>query len=520
MAQALLAQLGRIRVRLLLVNLAVLLVPVVGLEFARIYERQLLSSLERDMRNQATLAREMMETGLRAGRPFDDPDVQQTLTSAARQTRTRIRILDRRGESVIDSHAHGPPEGPEPPAPTILPSSAYETARRTRRASWSSGESSLSPDVVEMWSARDLPQDVWPSVSERREVRAAMAGHPDAYTRVRERAPAVFLFLTEPIRFGGDVVGVVYVTRSTRPVLAELYKIRTGLIEVLVVALVLTLLLTMMLAWSISRPLSRLARAARRIAGGERGVEVPVGGGGEIRDLGDAFATMTAKLDDRMRYISDFTADVAHELKSPLTSIRGAAELLTEGADDDPEARRRFLVNIGLDVERLDRLVVRLLELSRIDASQEPMEGFDFAAMIERVVARTDTSEQPVRVHWHTPLRRWTGREEDLERALLNLVENGLRFSEEGSAVEIHVRQVPEERLAIEVRDHGPGVPEANRDKIFERFFTTDADRSGTGLGLAIVKSVALAHAGSIELETPEGGGALFRLVLRIRTRA
>ena len=499
-----LAQLGRIRVRLLIVNLAVLLVPVVGLEFARIYERQLLSSLERDMRNQAALAREMVETNMALDRPLDAPEVGRTITSAARQTRTRIRILDTRGVPVLDSHEHGPPEGPEPPPPTILPSSVSTSGsdvgsyREERVRSWISG-----------------PQEVWPIVPNRREVRSALDGHPDGYTRVRDREPAVFLFLTEPIRHEGDVVGVVYVTRSTRPVLAELYKIRTGLIEVLVVAMVLTLLLTLILAWSISRPLSRLARAARRIASGERGVDIPVGGGGEIGELGAAFATMTDKLDARMRYISEFTADVAHELKSPLTSIRGAAELLGDAAADDPEARERFLANIELDAERLDRLVTRLLELSRIDSSQEPMESFDLGAMVERVVERTHTEDQPVEVAWHTPLRVWRGREEDLERALLNLVENGLRFSEPGFPVEVHVRQVPEGRLAFEVRDRGPGVPDANRSKIFERFFTTDADRNGTGLGLAIVKSVAEAHGGTIALESPDDGGALFRMTLR-----
>ncbi len=507
-----LAQLGRIRVRILVVNLAVLLVPVVGLEFARIYERQLLSSLERDMRNQAALAREMVETGLAEGRLLADPGIQRTLTAAARHTRTRIRVLDADGVAVVDSHAHGPPEGPEPAPPTLIPQSAYDTLSSTSPSG--TRPRSSSPEVVEMWSARDLPHEVWPELPERREVRAALSGHPDAYTRIRERAPAVFLFLTEPVRHRGDVVGVVYVTRSTSPVLAELYKIRTGLIEVLVVALILTLALTLILAWSISRPLSRLTRAARRIAGGERRVEVPVGGSGEIRELGEAFKTMTEKLDARMRYISEFSADVAHELKSPLTSIRGAAELLREGAADDPDARGRFLANIELDVERLDRLVLRLLELSRIDSSVEPLEDLDLGALIERVVERTDTPEKPVAVTWHTPLRRWVGREEDLERAILNLVENALRFSPEGTPVEIHVRQVPEGKLGIEIRDRGPGVPEANRAKIFDRFFTTDADRSGTGLGLAIVKSVAAAHDGAIVLESPPDGGALFRLTL------
>jgi len=514
-------QLGRIRVRLLIVNLAVLLVPVVGLEFARIYERQLLASLERDMRNQAALAREMIETGLDSGRPLADPSVRRTLTSAARQTRTRIRVLDDQGLPVLDSHEHGPPEGPEPPAPTILPSSAYDTARRVRTTSSSPdeaaderGPTSYRAERLDSWLSSSSSQGRWPVVSRRREVRSALSGHPDAYTRVRDREPAVFLFLTEPIRAGGRVVGVVYVTRSTRPVLAELYKIRTGLIEVLVVAIALTLLLTLMLAWSISRPLSRLAKAARRIAAGERQVEVPGGGSGEIRDLGEAFETMTERLDARMQYITDFAADVAHELKSPLTSIRGAAELLAEGAADDPDARARFLANIELDAKRLDRLVNRLLELSRIDASREPMADFDLEAMVARVIDRTHTPEQPVRVQWYTPLRRWTGREQDVERALLNLVENGLRFGEEGDPVEIHVRQVPERRLALDVRDHGPGVPEANRSKVFERFFTTDAERSGTGLGLAIVKSVAEAHGGEAALITPEDGGACFRLVL------
>jgi len=509
-----LAQLGRIRVRLLIVNLVVLLVPAAGLEFARIYERQLLSSLERDMRNQAALTREMIETGLASGRPLDAPEVGHTLTAAARQTRTRIRVLDASGATVLDSHAHGPPEGPEPPAPTILPSGAYETARRMRPRSLDEDLGrGVGADATD-WLVSSVGGERWPDVPQRREVRAALEGHPDAYTRIREAEPAVFLFLSEPVRHEGSVVGAVYVTRSTRPVLAELYKIRTGLIEVLLVALALTLMLTLVLAWSISRPLSRLSRAARRIVSGERGVDVPVGGGGEIGDLSRAFATMTERLDGRMRYISEFTADVAHELKSPLTSIRGAAELLGEGAADDPEARARFLANIELDAERLDRLVVRLLELSRLDSSQEPMEPFDVGAVVDRVVARTHSEEQPVEVHWHTPVRRWSGRERDVERALLNLVENGLRFSEFGVPVEVHVRQVPEGRLAIEVRDHGPGVPEADRQRIFERFFTTDADRSGTGLGLAIVRSVAEAHGGGVELESQPDGGALFRVIL------
>ncbi len=498
-----LRELGRIRVRLFVVNLVVLLVPVAGLEFARIYERQLLGGLERDMRDQAALVREVIEAGQGEGAALDDPRIGRVLEEAARSTRTRVRILNEAGAPVLDSHANGPPEGEEPPAPTILPGDVYESARR---------QAASSREVVEAWSGSI---ERWPPVEERREVCSALAGHPDAYTRVRSREPAVFLFLSEPIRHQGRVIGVVYVTRSTQPVLIELYKIRRGLIEVLVVAAGFTLLLTLMLAWSISRPLSRLAKAARTIARGER-ASVPVGGSGEIRELGEAFATMTERLDGRMRYIRDFAADVAHELKSPLTSIRGAAELLGEGAADDPEARARFLSNIQLDAERLDRLVTRLLELSRIDSSQAPMTSFDLDALVRRVVDRTHTPEQPVLVDWHAPIKRWRGREADVERALLNLVENALRFSPEGAPVRIGVACSRDGReLLLWVRDRGPGVPKEHEKRIFDRFFTTDADKNGTGLGLAIVQSVAEAHGGRVELESTPGEGATFTLVLR-----
>lgn len=497
----LLRELGRIRVRLLVVNLVVLLVPVAGLEFARIYERQLLGGLERGMRDQAALVRETLEIALDEGLALEDQRFTRILTEAARTTRTRVRVVDHRGRVVIDSHADGPPEGPEPPAPTLLPGSVYEAGTRRVAAS------------MDTWASGSL--EVWPEVGDRREVRSALAGRPDAHTRVRERAPGVFLFITDPVRRDGRVVGAVYVTRSTRPVLAELYKIRSGLFRVLAVAVLFTLLLSLLLAWSISRPLSRLAKAARRIASGER-VRVPVGGGGEIRELGEAFRTMTDKLDARMRYIREFAADVAHELKSPLTSIRGAAELLGEGAADDPRARARFLQNIELDAERLDRLVTRLLELSRIESSQAPMEEVDLEALVARIVERTHTDEQPVRVEWRTTMRRWHGRQADLERALLNLVENALRVSPEGEPVRVELTSADGDRaLRIAVRDRGPGIPESAHHKVFERFYTTDQGDGGTGLGLAIALSVARAHGGDVTLESREGEGAAFTILLR-----
>ncbi|MEM9695331.1 MAG: histidine kinase dimerization/phospho-acceptor domain-containing protein, partial [Myxococcota bacterium] len=356
-----------IRARLLTVNLVVLLVPVAGLEFARLYERQLLGALQRDMRNQAMLVRELLEQDLAKGVELGAPAHQSWLVASARSTRTRIRIIDDTTTAVLDSHVDGPPEGPEPESPSLL--------ELDKRGS----------------SSRDSRSKVtWPQVGERREVRSALEGRPDAFTRVRARDPQVLLFLAEPIRFDGGVVGVVYVTRSTQPVLVELYRIRTGLITVLIVALTFTVVITLLFAASISRPLSRLSQAAQRITRGERAVDVPVGGAREIRELGRAFATMTQRLNERLRATSEFAADVAHELKSPLTSIRGAAELLRE---DGGAAAPRFLTNIELDADRMDRLVSRLLVLSRIEADESPFGAVALGELLERVRDRTHSDE-------------------------------------------------------------------------------------------------------------------------------
>src|SRR4051812_33851877 len=491
-------RIGRIRTRLLVVNLVVVLVPIAGLEFARLYERQLLDGLERDMQNQAVLVKTSLEAGLARGEAFGTPEQEAELSAAALQTRTRIRLIDAQRGMLVDSHRNGPPEGKEPRAPLLTRERAVELER------------SLSST-----NARSVPREPEEPLERRPELLGALQGKRSTATRVARRPPSVFLFLAEPVRDRGAVRGAVYVTRSTTPVLQEMHRIRRGLTQVLALALALTAGLTLLLAWTISRPLERLAHAARRIAAGDAGLDVPVAGGGEISELAEAFREMTRKLEARHRYISAFAADVAHEFKSPLTSIRGAAELLAEGAADDLDARQRFLENIALDAARLDRLVSRLLELSRIEASEEPPVLVDLEALVRRAVERSQGPDGAVLLDYASSVPVIFARPADLEAALLNVLDNALKFSPAGEPVEVRVVGRPSARfVSIEVSDHGPGIPAANLDRIFERFFTTDADRAGTGLGLAIVKSVVDALGGSVHVESTVGQGTRFRLRL------
>lgn len=457
-------QLGRLHFRLLLVNAIVVLVPVAGLEFARLFERELLRSLERDMRNQAVLVRRFLE----GSDPFA-PALEDRLRRAAVDTRTRVRVLDRSLSVRLDSHRLGPPEGEEAPPPRTLGTLA-------------------GPSSGPAWSP--LPK--------RSELLAALRGERAAYTRIREREPSVVLFVAEPLFQAHRVVGVVYLTRSTRPVMVELYTIRRGLTQVLLVALAITAGITSWLAYSITRPLERLSRVAARIAAGQQELEIPVSGSGEVRELGQSFKSMTERLHQRSKDMASFAADVAHGFKSPLTSIRGAAELLAEGAADDPEARRRFLRNIELDSERLDRLVSRLLSLSRIEASTEPLQAFLLAPLLERVASRSETPDTRVVVRGVEKLTL-RGRKADLETAFANLMDNAVKAAKGAQEVEIEVEPGPT-RVRVHVRDSGPGVSPDIQQRLFQRFFTTDADQ-GTGLGLAIVKSVVEAHGGSVSYE-------------------
>jgi two-component system, OmpR family, sensor histidine kinase ChvG len=488
-----LAWVGRIRFRLLVVNLVLVLVPVAGLEFARIYERQLLRSLERDMKNQAALLASVLLSDQAREVPLGDPSHERVVTRSARSTRTRLRVIGPRYDVLADSHRNGPPEGPEP-GPTALGRLGSELD------AWLGGSPVDGPTVP---------------LERRTELRQALGGQRATATRLRARPPAVLLFLAEPIRQEREVLGAVYVTRSTQPVLDELHRIRSGLLVVLGLAVLCTATVTLVLGWTLTRPIERLARAARRIAAGQSKVALPTGGGGEFTELSRALGDMTEQLQARHRYVSEFAADVAHEFKSPLTSLRGAAELLEEGAADDPATRARFLANIRLDTERLDQLVSRLLELGRIEASEEPLAAVSLDALVRQAVERSDSPDRAIEYPGIEGPCLVQARPRDLETALLNLLDNALRYSPPGARVTVEIRTRSEPRqIGISVSDCGPGIPIEQQGKIFERFFTTHLEGGGTGLGLSIVQSVARAHGGSVEVESEPGQGSTFVLWL------
>ena len=268
---------------------------------------------------------------------------------------------------------------------------------------------------------------------------------------------------------------------------------------------------------AVARPIERLTRAAERVAEGERQAPLPEPRGKEVRQLTHALEQMRSELEER-HALETFVADLSHELKNPVAAIRASAEVLTEGAADEPQTARRFALRIRESADKLQQLTQDLLSLARLEARGiEAPQAVDLAAIArEAVDAQGPTaSARQVRLELARPEGAALVRGDPvwLRRALENLLGNAVQHSPQGARVQIEVA-AGASAVTATVRDEGAGVDPAIRDRLFERFSTTRHGEGGTGLGLAIVRAVAELHGGKARLRDSSEKGSVFELTL------
>ena len=427
-------------------------------------------------------------------------------------TRTRARIFDRDGFMLLDSrslYARGdilrfdlPP--PVQEEPTIVERTWNQVKRSFGRAGLPLSDDSGLPN------GRALP-----------EVTRALSGSPASVVRVNAAGDTI-VSVAVPIQRFRAVRGALLLSTQGGDIDGIIAGERLAILRIFLVAAGVMIVLSVLFAGTIAGPIRRLSAAADRVRRGVKArEEIPdfTARSDEIGHLSGSLRDMTRALYDRIDAIESFAADVAHELKNPLTSLRSAVETLPLARND--ESRGRLLGVIQHDVRRLDRLISDISDASRLDAelARADAEPVDMARLLTTVlsvaneVRRDDGVTIGLSVEPHPLGRDATlvmGHDSRLGQVISNLIENARSFSPQGGEVRVTLRRVGDEVETI-VDDDGPGIPAHAFERIFERFYTDRPDQGfgqNSGLGLSISRQIVEAHQGRIWAENRAGPDA------------
>jgi signal transduction histidine kinase len=496
-------------------NLFVLSLPIASLLLWRAYDLYLLRQTERQLINQSVVVAEVFRDAWRIS--GDDP------RPPARASDRYVAI-----EPVLDVLGdiapHRPTElRPEKPAPDSLERRAgariEDLLVRAQIFNLSGVRVLNTAACVVASTGGQTDQCVVPAP----ELESALRGEYAAVAR-RRKPPdplpplgdiksrgTLQVYTALPIFSNGQVIAVVTATRTGLDALSSLWQIRRGLLVAIAVAMALMSVVSALFARAIARPMLAITRKAKAVAAGDPSSDFVVRGftPAEIRSLSEALDVMTKKLRAQAEYVADFATTVSHELKTPIAAIRGASELLSEFESMDRAQRQRFLNNILLDTERMDRLVTRLLALAKIEsAAARPSGTLKVVPLCQRLLERYGDA---VSLTLRGPPEEIDIQEDHLLSAIGNLIDNAVRHGA-GEPVRVTLGSVAG-RLSVEVQDRGKGISPGNQPKVWDRFFTTERDRGGTGLGLSIVQAIVLARKGEVSFETSPSG-TCFRMVL------
>lgn len=355
------------------------------------------------------------------------------------------------------------------------------------------------------------------------EIRRALTGRYASVLRERivdnpqpiysiSRGTSVRVFVAMPIIVDNKVAGAVYASRTPSNILKELYLKREAVFWLAAFTLGATFIVGLIFVRAISGPIRALTRRSLRIGTGDRSALQPLAihGNREIHALSESMLDMSRKLFDRNDYISTFANHVTHELKSPLTAIKGAAELLQDGGEGmSAEERDRFVANILRDTERAGLLLNRLRELARAD-SVEIGGSCRLGTVIADIRGRFEglTIECPEEAD--LPMSA-----ENARIVLENLIDNSRKHNAERVRIAAEAR---DRGLTLVVSDDGDGVSDGNADQVFDLFFTTRRGQGGTGMGLGIVQALLKAHGATIVLRQTEAAGACFEISFPVRS--
>lgn len=380
------------------------------------------------------------------------------------------------------------------------------------RILWVTAENHVLHDSEAAWEGVELPLETRPQQT----TNLQASTH-----RYRTEGGQLWVFYTPPEgQIGRTYLIFAKPEPSTSAFLSALFG--QPLLRSLAIALLLAFILAALIARSIAAPLRRIAGAADEIARGSYGESLPLTGPSEVRALAHNFNRMTREVQSTQQAQRDFVANVSHDLKTPITSIQGWSQALLDGTADGEMVEKSAEI-IHTEAARMSRMVNQLLELERLDSGQITLRTQTFplrdwlAGVVAPFVPRAAERDIAVDIVVDD-VDNLSADVDKLARAVGNLVDNAIRHAPAGSPVTISARR-DDAGLALTVADRGGGVPDAEKERIFERFYQADrarssATRTGTGLGLAITREIVDAHGGTIHVLDNLPHGSRFVITL------
>jgi signal transduction histidine kinase len=323
-----------------------------------------------------------------------------------------------------------------------------------------------------------------------------------------------------PVYLGGEIFGAILLARPPGELASAWPDVAGRVVGAAGIGLAVALALSLLLTTRITRPLTAMQTATHRVAGGDLRTELGPTGTQELDELASDFNLMVRRLAERDGETREFLMRVTHDLRTPLTAIRGHAAALSDGVVPEEDVPRSLAAIEG-EASRLETLVADLLDLARLDAHRfkldlttvEPAEvlGRAFDAMEAQAAARGVAYER--RIEDLAPV---VTDESRVQQIVGNLLDNALHWTPRGGTVSLEGRALPDGGFVAAVSDTGPGVPDAQHERIFDPFqsLETPDGRRGSGLGLAISRQLARALGGDVRVESREGAGSRFVLEL------
>ena len=330
------------------------------------------------------------------------------------------------------------------------------------------------------------------------------------------------LTVSVPIELGGEIIGGVYLAENVSAISKSIDAIRTSLVLFSILLLFIIIIITVMISYVVTKPLGEFINVAKAVSKGDFSRRVTVKGSHEMEQMGQAFNFMCDELTELDEKRKNFVSDVSHELKTPMAGIKLLCDSLIAAENPDMDTIREFLNDMSEEIDRLTRLINKLLTLTKLDSGTNlnlskveinalamgVLHSLQKLADEKDIALLPDLKDEPIMINADY---------DKIYECVYNLVVNAIKYTPEGGHVAVRVNLEGSDCI-IEVEDDGPGIPDSEKPKVFERFYRLDDSRArdtgGTGLGLAITKEAVLLHKGSIEVLDAEPNGSIFRITV------